>query len=73
MTQNAISNVLKLKTFLGEHVYRHFATGNYQILKFHDPTQDTFSPHTSKGLQTSWLGVQITAGMVEIFFCIQVI
>ena len=33
----------KTQIFLEEHVSRLSLFGNYQILKFHDLTQDTFS------------------------------
>ena len=51
MVQNAISGKLKLKIFLGEHISRLPAFGNYWILNLYDSVQDPFSPPSSECLQ----------------------
>ena len=67
MTQNAISNE-PYKT-LGDP---DSAFGNYWVLKFHDPTQDTFTPLVLSGfrwpciiiyMHTMWLAMLIFSKM----------
>lgn len=51
MAQNAISNELELKTFLGEHASKLPAFENYWILKFHDYTQNLLTPPVLSALR----------------------
>ena len=59
------SNKLKLKILLGEYVSRISAFGNYWILKFHDPIQNTFTPMPQMSLMRKTLNCFFTATTLQ--------
>ena len=60
MAPNVISNKLESKTFLGEHVSKLPAFGNYLILMLHDYTQNLFGlPCTEMPLTQSLTAIAV--------------
>ena len=66
MIQNAILNGLKFKNFPVRACFHTPAIGKYWILKFHDSTQDPFSPFSTECLQTPFIIIHLVLSRLEI-------